>query len=247
MASSNNEPKPLSEKDHKLLAYMEQEYLLRGAIPSKEKCIQVGVTDSTHWNKCIKSSDFRNAMVVRGLSLRGYDLNATDQTDYVLTEEQLVAANFMLDLRDNRSQKKKLNDLGITTGKWEAWLRDPAFQSYIRTRAENLLGDNLHESHLALVDRVRSGDINAIKYFNEITGRYVPQSNDKADVNAVLMLVLEVLQQELSSSPELLGRVARRLREIGQPQRAVSPRVIPGVVLPVGSDNSNPNNTVVGF
>lgn len=217
------EPKPLTPKDHKLLTYMEQEFLLHGAVPSKDKCIQVGVTDAQHWNKSIKSADFRNALIVRGIALRGFDLNASEPQDYVLTEEQLVAANLMLDLRDNRSQRKKLNEIGITTAKWEAWLRDPAFQSYIRTRAENLLPDNLHESHLALLDRVRSGDMVAIKYFNEITGRYVPNANDKADVNAVLMLVLEVLQRELSGYPELLGNVARGLSQI---RDKASPKVI---------------------
>lgn len=241
MASTSKdlEPQPLSEKDHRLLNYLEQEYLRHGAVPTKEKCLEVKVTDVQHWNKCIKSKDFRHALVIRGISLRGYDLNASEQEDYVLSEEQLVTANIMLDLRDNRSQKNKLKDCGVSTAKWEGWLRDPAFQSYIRGRAESLLGDNLHESHLALLDRVRSGDMVAIKYFNEITGRYVPNANDKADVNAVLMLVLEVIQREVRD-PEILGRISQGLMAIGRKNVPVRPNVIEGSVsnrvqLSVGS------------
>lgn len=217
--------KPLSQKDHDLLSYIEQMYLLHGAVPTKEKCIASGKTNASHYSTCLKSPDFRHAMLMRGITLVGF--SETPAQDLTLTEEQLVTANIMLDLRDNRSQKNKLKDCGVSSAKWEGWLRDPAFQSYIRQRAENLLGDNIHESHLALVDRVRSGDINAIKYFNEITGRYTPQGNDKADVNAVLMMVLEVLQRRLSNEPELLAQVADDLLAIGRKQNPMaSARVI---------------------
>lgn len=227
---ANKTPRPLSVKDHELLTYIEQEYLLHGAVPTKEKVLSKNITNKTHYDKCLSSSDFRNAMLARGISLRGYSPDASN--DVVLTEEQLVCANTMLDLRDNRSQTKKLRELGVSTSKWEGWLRDPAFQSYIRTRAENLLGDNLHESHLALLDRVRSGDINAIKYFNEITGRYVPNASDKADVNAVLMMVLEVIQRHVKDEAQLVA-IADDMVAIG---RKINPmQSVPITGRPVGS------------
>lgn len=210
---------PLTPKDHKLLAYIEQEYLKHGAVPTKDRCIERLVTDKLHYERCIKNPDFRHAMVMRGITLRGFSESSAIE-DVVLTEEQLVAANTMLDLRDNRSQSKKLRELGVSTTKWEGWLRDPAFQNYIRTRAENLLPDNMHESHLALLDRVRSGDINAIKYFNEITGRYVPNASDKADVNAVLMMVLEVIQRHVKD-PDALVAISDDMVAIG---RKVNPQ-----------------------
>lgn len=204
--------KPLSEKEFELLAFMEQEYLLNGAPPTKDRVLATGLFSSQQYDKALKSSSFRTALLDRGISLRGL---AGTPGGGVLTEEQLVAANVMLDLTDNRSRKKKLMDLGIPTTRWEGWLRDPVFQSYIRTRSENLLGDNIHESHLALIDRVKSGDINAIKYFNEITGRYVPNAADKADVNAVLMMVLEVIQRHVRD-PEALSNIGDELVMIGR-------------------------------
>ena len=196
-------PKPLSAKDHALLTFIEQQYLLSGAVPTREVCEASGPTDGAHYRRCMSNADFRHAMAVRGITLRG--LEGGPSGDTFLTEEQLVTANTMLDLRDNRSQTKKLRELGVSTAKWEGWLRDPAFQSYLRTRAEAMLPDNMHESHLALLDRVRSGDVNAIKYFNEITGRYNPNAHDKADVNAVLMMVLEVIQRHVTDPKQLVG------------------------------------------
>lgn len=225
---SSTVAKPLSPKDHSLLTFIEQEYLVHGAVPTLEYTLEARVTDAAHYKRCLANVSFRHAMATRGISLRG--LGGNPKEDNILTEEQLVAANIMLDLRDNRSQKKKLGDLGITSGKWEGWLRDPAFQSYLRTRAENLLPDSLHESHLALIDRVRSGDINAIKYYNEITGRYVPNGSDKADVNAVLMMVLEVIQRHVKDPVALTG-ISDDLVAIGRNmggQANMAPRVIPG-------------------
>lgn len=206
------EQKKLTDEEYRLLAYIEQEYLLHGAAPTKDVVAATGLFTSSFYDKCLKKVNFRHAMLNRGISLRGLD---GEPGGGILSEEQLVAANTMLDLTDNRSRKKKLMDLGISTAKWEGWLRDPVFQSYIRTRSENLLGDNLHESHLALVDRVKSGDINAIKYFNEITGRYVPNATDKADVNAVLMMVLEVIQRHVVD-PRALSAIGDELVSIGK-------------------------------
>lgn len=212
--SEPNVPKALNAKEYELLAFIEQEWLTHGAVPTKDYCVNLGITNGPFYTKCLGNADFRHAMAVRGISLK---LNSTGEgRDAILTEEQLVTANAMLDLRDNRSQAKKLREFGVSTAKWEGWLRDPAFQSYLRSRAESLLGDNLHESHLALIDRVRSGDINAIKYFNEITGRYAPNASDRADANAIIMMVLEVLQRKLSNQPDVLKDVSADLLAIAR-------------------------------
>lgn len=68
-----------------------------------------------------------------------------DWRDKTLTPLQLAVANTMLDLIDTRSQKKKLQDLGVSTAVYSNWLKDPNFNNYLRTRAENLMGDASHE------------------------------------------------------------------------------------------------------
>ena len=184
---------PLSKPERELVSYFEQTWLLHSNLPTREACVKQGFGGAL-FDKAVKNESFKDALIRRGISL---------SESSALTPEQLTVANLMQDLRDNRSQRKKLQECGVTTAKYEAWLRDPAFQSYLRNRSENMLGDNLHESHLALVDRVRSGDVSAIKYFNEITGRYVPQGNEKVDVNGVLMKVLEIIQRHVTDANAL--------------------------------------------
>lgn len=232
----------LSATQTSLLNFIEQEFLLHGVCPSEEVCVATKIITQVQYRAAFKSPSFRAALEERGIPL--YNLGDSESGKYVLSPEQLVVANVMLDLRDNRSQKKKLADLGVPTNRYEAWLRDPAFQHYIRTRSENILGDNLHESHLALVDRVRSGDINAIKYFNEITGRYVPASNGQVDITAVLMRVLEIIQKYVIDS-DVQSLMAEELLEIantvGVRTGAVQPRpmrVIEAASSPVGASSS---------
>lgn len=196
-------PKVLSDAEHDFLNFIEQEYLLNGGVPTAHSCVERDVVSEAFYRKCFRKADFRHALVVRGIMLRGLDGPDAGK----LSEQQLVVANTLLDLGDNRSRKKKLNELGVSTTVYEAWLRDPVFQNYLRTRSESLLGDNLHEAHLALVDRVRSGDVPAIKYFNEITGRYNPNIGDKADVNSVIMMIVEVIQRHVTD-PQVLRELA---------------------------------------
>ena len=197
-SKSDNPVKVLTTGEKSLLSYFEQNWFLHGSLPTRELCVKSGL-GGVIFDKAIKNPAFKEALERRGVATKN---------SAILTPEQLTTANVMLDLRDNRSQRKKLQECGVTTAKWEGWLRDPNFRQYLQTRAENLLGDNLHESHLALLDRVRSGDIGAIKYFNEITGRYVPAGNEKVDVNGILMKVLEIIQRHVTdgSALDLIAR-----------------------------------------
>lgn len=181
----------LNEKEFDVINFIEQEWLLHGAIPTGARVEQLGLCKESWYKEFLQREHVRRNLIARGISFA---------TTGVLTEQQLTAANTMLDLTDNRSRKKKLSDLGIPTQLWESWLSDPAFQYYLRERSERILGSNQHEAHLALIDRVKSGDISAVKYYNEITGRYVPNRGDSVDVPSLLMRVIEIIQKHVTDN-----------------------------------------------
>lgn len=224
----------LTSSERELLSFFEQVWFLNGILPTRDACVKAGF-GGVIFDKAIKSETFKAALERRGV--------VNKENPSVLTPEQLTAANVMLDLLDNRSKRKKLSELNISTAKWEGWLRDPHFRQYLQTRAENLLGDNLHESHLALLDRVRSGDIGAIKYFNEITGRYVPASNEKVDVNGVLMKVLEIIQRHVDD-PLILDNIARDFLLLADTSGM---RQAPRVISSVGVLDSSVSSSSVGI
>lgn len=188
---------PLSEKQFDVINFIEQIYLLGGSLPTGDVIEEQGLAGAKTYYEWLQDPQFRQNLLARGVNL------GDKQAGSPLTEEQLIVANTMLDLTDNRSRKKKLSDLKVPTQKWEAWLADPAFQSYLRGRAEKLLGDNVHASHLALLDRVNSGDMVAIKYFNEITGRYVQAGGNNIDLASLLMRVIEIIQRHVTNNDEI--------------------------------------------
>lgn len=219
----------LSDDASRLLNYFEQAYLLNAQYPTKEKVFEFGITPQ-QYEAALKNQDFLEALERRGLPNP-----VSDIYQGILSPQQLALANALLDLHDNRSQRKKLQEFNVSTAKYNAWLRDPAFKTYLQRRAENFLGDNAHEAHLALVDRVKSGDISAIKYYNEMTGRFVPSSSKApVDINAVLMQVIEAIQMRVKDpevlvalSDDLLA-IAHRSGSVPTPERVQPLNVIQG-------------------
>ncbi len=104
----------LSNAQHDFLNFLEQYWFEHGGLPTKDYLTELGMDTNDLWANFSKSN-FRDALLSRGISLAGLEFHASDPRAKRLTEEQLTVANVMLDLRDNRSQKKKLQELGVPT------------------------------------------------------------------------------------------------------------------------------------
>ena len=208
---------PLNATDQKLLNILEQEYLLSRLVPSAKVIEEKYAIAQQSYRSAFKKALFRQSLRARGIIIRGITDVEDDELPGILTPEQLICANTILDLTDNRSRKKKLADLGVATATYEGWLRDPAFQNYLRQRTEHYLGDNVHEAHLALVDRAKTGDVNALKLYYEITGRHVSGSEKAIDVQFLLTRILEIVMKYVDD-PIKLEAMGAELEALGKSQ-----------------------------
>jgi len=199
----------LTSLDGKFVDLLEQYWLIHGKVPTQDEISELGI-DPELYKRCMRNRPFRKKLLARGVGIE--DLDDPKLTDWALSEKQFAAANIMLDLLDNRARKRKLSDLNISTQEWAAWERDPNFQNYIRQRSEVMLKDNLHEAHAALLDRVRMGDINAVKLFYELTGRYIPAASRAGTIDPMELLgkVIQVLQIHIKDN-ELLATIGEEL------------------------------------
>lgn len=198
----------LTQKQYDLLNYIEQVYLLDGFVPSKDACCSaVGCSEQFY------KDQHKNELFVKRLADRGIP-TAQDAKQLAqagaLTEEQLACVNTLLDFSDRRSRTKKLADLGINSQKYQAWLRDPAFQYYIRQRSENLLPDAMHEVHGALLDTAARGDTSAMKLYYEMTGRYSTKTVGEVNVEFLMMKIVEVVTKHVTD-PAALEAIANEL------------------------------------
>jgi hypothetical protein len=127
----------------------------------------------------------------------------------VLSPRELIVANTMLDLLDTRSDKKKLQDLGMSTQEFQRLMRKPAFHKYCSEKAESLLQVGQHEVALALMDKVRQGDLKAISYYNEYMGRFTPNpksttvvtgSQSTSDMQYIVTRLIEIIIDEVEDA-----------------------------------------------
>ena len=256
-----------SREELDFASLMHQYYLIHGKLmPIKTAIEEYNFTENefaTLYNSptvriMLKERDviFRSTLVEE-LNPEGVkNLTEEEKKDWRLkglTPTQLIVANSMLDLVDSKSEKKRLQDLNVSTKQWDAWMSDPVFSSYMRDRAESMLGNSQHIAHLALLDRVRSGDLVAIKYANEMTGRFIqnPQqppststsnnvviNNGSADIKGILGRVIEIIIDEVDD-PQIAARIGDKLRGLmgaqtiaGQLVREEEPIVVPEIMPP---------------
>lgn len=187
---------PLSQTEYEVLNYIEQEYMLSRFVPSAEVISErLGISlqkIKSLWDR----PDFKAGLTARGIDLR-------TNSNGVLTSDQLACANTLLDFADTRSDKKKLQDLGIATQTYQGWLKDPAFSDYMTRRAEALFGDVMPDAHRALADNVRRGDLGSIKLFYEMTGRWSSKTVGELNIEFLMMKILETLQRHISDPATL--------------------------------------------
>ena len=179
---------------------------------------EYGYTDE-EWSALTSNSAVHNALTERGVNLKALAPEAKivkEAGRSKLSPIQLIVANAVMDLVDARPMKKKLQDLGVTPYQYQSWTKDPEFSNYLKERSEGLLGDVQHEAMLSLMDKVMSGDMNAIKYYHELTGRFVQASvrdngsGTSHDLNTMIVRIIEIVIDEADA--ETANKIAERLK-----------------------------------
>lgn len=200
---------PLTNEQMHYLNFLEQEWVLNGALPSFDKARSKLVWLTNGFVEgCYADGTFRNALTARGITPPPID--ATEQP--ILTRRQIAAIRAIYDPQDNRSDKRKLDDLKISTQEWNGWKKDPIFADALAKLTDSIFNDNLDEVYRAIVDQARGGDISASKLILEITGRWSPRQGD-VDVARLVQVFIESVSRHVSD-PHTLEAIASDLMSI---------------------------------
>lgn len=189
---------------------IEQNFYQHGGIPTDEKIAdQTGLTLQTvksYW----KVESFRKALIHRGIPLD------SGKSNDLLTLPQLNLANKLLNIHDVRSTREKLQETGVTSQQYHAWLRQPAFRTYLQKRGEELFASNDHEAYTALLGAVRGQDVSALKLFFEMRGIYNPKLQVDVNIEVVMVRVVEIIARHVRD-PLVLQAIATDLESLDQP------------------------------
>lgn len=163
-----------------------------------------------------------------------------------ITQEQLAIVAILTNPKDRRSDAKKLGDLGISTRKYNGWISDKRFVSYMKRVANNLLENVEADAHLALLRQVQSGSMSGIKLYFEMTGRWNPAHESEVNHQVLMTRFIDIITRHVHD-PAMLSSIAADLQlaavELGAiPQGNQRTAIEPASelrVLPVGDTKFN--------
>lgn len=228
----------LTDKELKVVTYIEQQFWLQGGIPSDSVILNF-FPDTYIDEKWLKrfwaKPVVRDALVARGVRLAGEEDFAG-----MITPRQAAAANMMLNLNDKGSEREKLAKIGVTTQQWAGWLREPGFQAYLKKRAENLFAQTDHEAYRQLALAVKDGNLNAVKLHFEMRNIYTPKLDVNVNIQHVLTKILEIIQVRVGD-PETLELIANDLEAL---ELGAGPSVENSPALPVANAFSSDSRGV---
>lgn len=142
------------------------------------------------------SKEYRSAMHERGIEV--------DPHVEEMTSEQLACIRLLTNPMDKRTPQGKLKALGIPYSKYAGWLKQKPFNSAIRGIAGKGLEEAIPLAEVALSGAASNGDLPAIKFLMEVTGRYNPQQQQAIDAQALIAVMVDAAQEVMGHDPELL-------------------------------------------
>lgn len=207
---------PLTNEDKTFINYIDQMWVKHARLPTEAESKTSGFA-LTQWRQLVSSELYAEELYLRGIPKAAIlELQNQIKDRKVLSERQMAVASVILDQHDTRPRIKKLTESGVTTQEWQQWLLDPTFSDYMQTRMGKILWASTFETDAALLAKVRQGDVRAIAYMNEYTGKYVPASSGgkvpeaALDVKGFLVKVMETLQKHVKDT-SILEAIANDL------------------------------------
>jgi hypothetical protein len=157
---------------------------------------------------------FRSGMAERGIEVEEAE---------TLSQEQIACISLLTNMSDRRSLGSKLKALGIKEPKYRGWLKQKKFNDAIRGIAGRGLEEAIPLAEVALSNAAVDGDLHAIKFLMEVTGRYNPSQQQAIDAQALIAVMVDAAQEVLGNDPEKLRQYTDIVR--------LKAQTIKGVVL----------------
>lgn len=190
-------------------------YCDTGVAPSVDEVVKWSGRSKYIVSKVMGTDAFKIAMRERGVAF-------VDK--FGLSAEQSYLISLLTNPTDKRTLSAKLKAAGVPYNRYRAWLKDPFFKNYLNSLSERMLSDHQGDVLTQLTAKATSGDMRAIQFFLEVTGRHDPRRMAEVNVQSVLMQIVEVITKHVRN-PETLRAIATEMQMRG----------LTGGAAPVGS------------
>jgi hypothetical protein len=103
----------------------------------------------------------------------------------------------------------------ISIAELDGWMRDKHFAGAFSAKAEDNLKKYLPIADQALGQMVQSGDMKAITFLNQLTGRFDPNAKNSIDVGSLLLQVQDIVLRHVRD-PITKRNIGRELMALAQ-------------------------------
>jgi len=126
---------------------------------------------------------------------------------------------------DRRDLATKLKACKVSYNVFRSWMQQPLFKATLDDYAAKMLKDNMSAVDTALLSSALKGNLPAIQYYHQITGRFDPNRQSQMEVSAVLNRVVEIIAQNVKD-PEALGRIGDSIQNLALEAGLVKPSAV---------------------
>ena len=147
------------------------------------------------------SSKFRQALVDRGI-------RTTSNPNLTLRQETFLQA--YLSPLNVKTPQVLAKQMKIGLAELDGWLRQKEFAGAMSVKAAANLKSYLPMADQALGQLVAQGDMKAITFLNQLTGRFDANAKSALDVPALLLQVQDIVLRHVRE-PEVKRNIAREL------------------------------------
>ena len=130
-----------------------------------------------------------------------------------LSTEMIAALRIIADPTLSLNTRQRIKKLGIDWNVYQGWLDYPPFRRRHRELMRRSLDVAVETGDRVLAERIESGDLKAIEYANEMTGKFVKGSQQQVSFLGVISMVLSVLKRRITD-PQVLGGIVQDLDKL---------------------------------
>lgn len=145
--------------------------------------------------------------VTKALDARGIPFRQHTQEE--LTPTQIAVAITVSNFADERSVPEKLDELGVNSATYYAWLNDPNFKALVNEKADQNL-ENVRPAAIGEFTRlINQGHWPAIKHYLDVTGSLNNSEAPQSEV--LLMMIIEIIQKHVKD-PDTIVAIAQDIK-----------------------------------
>jgi len=169
------------------------------------------------------TSKFQKSLADRGIK-------TTKNPGLTLRQETFLQAYLNpLNLKPPQVVAKQMQ---IAITELDGWFREKEFAEAMSAKAEDNLRKYIPMADQALGQLIQQGDMKAITFVNQLTGRYDPNAKSNLDIVSFLISVQEIIQKHVRD-PITKRNVGRELMALAQGQNGAGtiPEPMPAAIM----------------